>query len=65
VSASIEDILDEAAKLEKEYEWLQASEFYGQALGMVDEGDYFRRGEVQEKVGCSLRRAAFQAGSRE
>ncbi|UCH56710.1 MAG: hypothetical protein JSV18_04955, partial [Candidatus Bathyarchaeota archaeon] len=32
---------------------------------MVDEEDYFRRGEVQEKIGYSLRRAAFQAGNRE
>jgi len=65
VSASIEEILGEATKLEKEYEWLQASEFYGQALGMVDSGDHFRRGEVQEKIGHSLHRAAFQAESRE
>jgi tetratricopeptide (TPR) repeat protein len=61
MSTSIEEILGEAAKLEKKYEWLQASELYGQALGMVDEGDHFRRGEIQEKIGHSLRRAAFQA----
>ena len=65
MSASVEEILSEAARLEKEYEWLQASEFYGQALGLVDEGDYFRRGEVQEKIGYSFRRAAFQAENRE
>ncbi|MCW4026410.1 MAG: hypothetical protein NWE76_02865, partial [Candidatus Bathyarchaeota archaeon] len=65
MSASVEEVLVEATRLEKEYEWLQASELYGQALGMVDEGDYFRRGEVQEKIGYSLHRAAFQAESRE
>jgi len=32
---------------------------------MVDEGDFFRRGEIQEKIGYSLRRAAFPAESRE
>ncbi|MCW4027978.1 MAG: hypothetical protein NWE76_10920 [Candidatus Bathyarchaeota archaeon] len=65
MSASIEEILGEATRLEKEYEWLQASELYGQALGMVDEGDHFRRGEIQEKIGHSLHRAAFQAESLE
>jgi tetratricopeptide (TPR) repeat protein len=65
VSASVEEILSEATRLEKEYEWLQASELYEKALGMVDEGDYFRRGEIWEKVGHSLHRAAFQAESRE
>ena len=65
MSASVEEILGEAAKLEKEYEWLQASEYYEQALSMIDEGDYFRRGEIQEKIGYSLRRAAFQAESPE
>jgi hypothetical protein len=65
MSASIEEILGEATRLEKEYEWLQASELYEQALGMVDEEDHFRRGVVQEKIGHSLHRAAFQAESRE
>ena len=65
MSASIDEILGEATRLEKEYEWLQASELYGQALSMVDEGDYFRRGEIQEKKGHSLHRAAFQTESRE
>ncbi|MCW4026956.1 MAG: tetratricopeptide repeat protein, partial [Candidatus Bathyarchaeota archaeon] len=61
MSASIEEVLGEATRLEKEYEWLQASELYEQALGMVDEEDYFRRGEIQEKIGYCLQRAAFQA----
>jgi hypothetical protein len=60
-----EDILGKASAMEREYEWLQASDFYMQALSGVDEGDYFERGEVQEKIGHSLHRAAFQAGSRE
>jgi hypothetical protein len=65
VSASVDEILGEATKFEKEYEWLQASEFYGQALGMVDEVDYLKKGEIQEKKGYSLHRAAFQAESRD
>jgi hypothetical protein len=65
MSASVDEILGEAARLEKEYEWLQASGLYEQALGMVDEGDHFKRGEVQEKIGHSLHRAAFQAESLE
>ena len=35
MSVSIEEILGEAAKLEKKYEWLQASELYEQALSRV------------------------------
>ena len=60
MSTSIEDVLGEANKLEKDYEWLQASELYEQALSMVDEKDYFKRGEIQEKIGYSLHRNAFQ-----
>jgi tetratricopeptide (TPR) repeat protein len=65
VSASVEGVLGEATRLEKEYEWLQASELYEQALDMIDGEDHFRRGEIQEKIGHSLHRAAFQAESRE
>jgi hypothetical protein len=65
VSSSVEEVLGEAARLEKEYEWLKASELYEQALSGVDEGDFFRRGEVQEKIGRALHRAAFQAESRD
>ncbi len=65
MSVSVDEILGEATGLEKEYEWLQASGLYEQALSIVDEGDYFRRGEIQEKIGHSLHRAAFQVESRE
>jgi tetratricopeptide (TPR) repeat protein len=64
VSASVDEIIGEATKLEKEYEWLQASQLYEQALSMVDGEDYFRKGETQEKKGHSLHRAAFQAKNR-
>ncbi|UCH57285.1 MAG: hypothetical protein JSV18_08140, partial [Candidatus Bathyarchaeota archaeon] len=65
MSVNPEELLSEAAGLEKKYEWLEASGLYEQALMSVDEEDYFRRGEIQEKIGYSLRRAAFQAESRE
>ena len=65
MSVNVDEILGEAAGLENEYKWLQASELYEQALGMFDEGDYFRKGEIQEKIGHSLHRAAFQAENRE
>ena len=55
----------EAAALEKGYDWMGAKDLYEQALIAVDEGDHFRRGEIQEKIGYSLRRAAFQAESQE
>ena len=61
----VEGILGEATGLERKYEWLEASGLYEKALRLVDEGDYFRRGEIQEKIGCCLQRAAFQAESRE
>ena len=61
----VEGILSEATGLERKYEWLEASKLYEQALSMVDEEDNFRRGEIQEKIGYCLQRAAFQAESRE
>ena len=59
------EVLGEAAALEKEYDWMGAKDLYERALSDVDEGDHFSRGEIQEKMGYSLRRAAFQAESRE
>ncbi|MCW4027490.1 MAG: hypothetical protein NWE76_08415, partial [Candidatus Bathyarchaeota archaeon] len=59
------EVLVEATSLEKEYDWMGAKDLYEQALIAVDEGDHFRKGEIQEKIGYSLHRAAFQAESRE
>ena len=61
----VEAILGEAAGLERRYQWLGATDLYKQTLSAVDEEDYLRRGEIQEKIGYSLQRAAFQAESRE
>ncbi len=43
------EVLGEAAALEKEYDWGGAKDLYEQALSAVDEGDYLRRGEIQER----------------
>ncbi len=61
----IETILGDAASLGKKYEWLRAADLYGQVLSAVDDVDFFRRGEIQEKIGYSLQKAAFQAENRE
>ena len=53
MSSSVEEILGETTKFEKEYEWLQASELYEQALGMIDEEDYFRKGEIRAREAFS------------
>ena len=59
------DYLNEAAVFEGEYRWLKAASLYEEVLKGVAEEDFFRRGEVQEKIGHSLHRAAFQAESLE
>jgi hypothetical protein len=63
--AGVEEILGRASTLEREYEWLQASDLYRQVLSGADEGDYFKRGEVQERIGLCLHRAAMQAENRD
>ena len=65
MSIGIEKILSEAISFEKIYEWTRASERYLQSLGVIDEEDYLRRGQVQEKISHCLERSAFQAVSQE
>ena len=59
------EILGRAAELERKYDWVEAKDLYKQALPTIDEDDFLKRGEVQERVGYCLQRAAFQSGSRE
>jgi len=61
----LEDNLNKAAVLEGEYGWLGAAALYEEVLKGVAEEDYFRRGEIREKIGRCLHRAAFQAETRE
>ena len=65
MNTSIEDMLNRATEHEKRYAWREAARLIEKALKNVDKEDYFRRGEVQEKIGQSLHRAAFQAESRD
>jgi len=62
---SVKEIFGKAGALEKEYDWLKAAEFYGQALGLVGKRDFLKKGEVQERIGYCFHRAAFQAESQE
>ena len=57
----VEEVLDKAGVLEEKHDWAKAKILYEQALRVVREGDFWRRGEVQERIGYSLYRAAFQA----
>jgi uncharacterized repeat protein (TIGR01451 family) len=59
------EVLGDSVAREKGYNWMGAKDLYGRALIDVDKGDHFRRGEIQERIGYSLRRAALQAKSRE
>jgi tetratricopeptide (TPR) repeat protein len=57
----VEDILRQAERLEKEYDWLGAAELYEKALNLLGEDDFSRKGEIHECWGYAFYRAAFQA----
>jgi hypothetical protein len=59
IDENIEETLNRAKEQEKKYKWLEAYELYDKALKTCDK-DYSRKGEIQEKIGYSLYRAAFQ-----
>ena len=61
----VEAILSETAELERTYEWLEAADLYGQALSVVDEKDFIKKGEIQEKIGYCFFHAAFQSEAHE
>jgi hypothetical protein len=65
MSKNIEESLNRATGLEKGYEWLKASKLYEQALSMVDERDYIRRGEILERAAYCRGRAAYKSENRE
>jgi tetratricopeptide (TPR) repeat protein len=58
----VEEILHQAEQLEKEYDWSGAAESYEKALNLVPQTDFSKRGEIHERLGYALYRAAFQAG---
>ena len=65
MSGDFKSMLGDAAALGREYRWLEAADKYEHVLQLVGEGDFFRRGDIQEKIGYCLQRVAFQAESRE
>ena len=64
-SWSLQHITDLAEQKGKKYCWVEAGELYEKALHVLRERDSLRRGEIQEKIGFCLHRAAFQAESRD
>ena len=61
VSQELAIILDEAKCREKEYYWLEAAGLYKRVLGKVGKDDIIQRGDLQEKIGYCLNKAALQA----
>jgi len=59
----MEEILHQAERSEKEYDWLGAAESYENALSLLPEDDSSRRGEIHERLGYAFYRFAFQAES--
>jgi len=60
VMSEITGVLGKAEAMEKEYEWLKAAEFYEQGLRLVEEKNFTKKGEIQEKIGYCSYRAAMQ-----
>jgi len=59
----VEAILGQARDQERAYDWIRAVESYKKAQGLVSETDFLKMGQVQERVGYALYRAAMQAES--
>lgn len=59
----MEEILNQAEQLEKDYDWLRAAESYEKALDLLPEDDFSRKGETYERLGYAFYRFAFQAES--
>ncbi len=57
----VEQILGKAAEREREYDWLGAAEFYHRAIGLMAEQDFLKIGDVYDRLGYALYRAAMQA----
>ena len=62
-ASSVEEILHQAERLEKEYDWLGAADSYEKALKLLSEEDFSKKGETYERLGYAFYRAAFQAES--
>ena len=61
----MEEILHRAERLEKEYDWVGATESYEKALNLLPQDDFSKRGEIHERLGYAFYRFAFQAESKD
>jgi KaiC/GvpD/RAD55 family RecA-like ATPase len=61
----VEDVLGKARELEKEYNWVMATDLHKQALRRLRKKDFWKAGEIGERIAYCLWRAAFQAETRE
>jgi hypothetical protein len=59
----VEEILNQAERLEEGYEWLKAAESYHEAMKLLPEDDFSGKGEIFERLGYAFYRATFQAES--
>ena len=60
-TSNIDEVISQAKKKEKEYDWLGAAETYKKGLDSIPPHDFLRSGELQERLGYAFRRAAMQA----
>jgi tetratricopeptide (TPR) repeat protein len=56
----MEDVLHQVEQLEKEYNWLGATESCETARRLLPEDDFSRKGDISERMGNASYRAAFQ-----
>jgi tetratricopeptide (TPR) repeat protein len=57
----MESFLSRAKEQEKKYDWIGAAESYGKALDLVSVNNLIEAGEILEKQGFSLYKAAMQS----
>jgi len=62
---NVEEVSGKAGELEKEYNWVMAADLYKQALRALGKKDFWKAGEIGERIGYCFYRAAFQADTRE
>jgi len=62
---SVEEILHQAERLEKDYDWSGVAGLCEKVLSLLPQDDFLKMGEVHERLGYALYRAAFQAENNE
>jgi tetratricopeptide (TPR) repeat protein len=60
-TSNTDAILTQAAKKEKEYDWLGAAETYAKGLDAIPVPDFSGSGDLHERLGYAFRKAAMQA----